>query len=64
MFITNFIFSSFKLFLELEPEVRDAIFKFYESKYEVCLTILNKIKVLNIYLDIPFILFIINDFNN
>lgn len=36
--------NSFKLFLELEPEVRDAIFKFYESKYEVCLTILNKIK--------------------
>ncbi|XP_050520378.1 COP9 signalosome complex subunit 1b [Daktulosphaira vitifoliae] len=34
----------FKLFLELEPEVRDAIFKFYESKYEVCLKILNKIK--------------------
>lgn len=36
--------NSFKLFLELEPEIRDAIFKFYESKYEVCLTILNKIK--------------------
>ncbi|VVC44835.1 Winged helix-turn-helix DNA-binding domain,26S proteasome regulatory subunit Rpn7/COP9 signalosome [Cinara cedri] len=36
--------NSFKSFLELEPEIRDAIFKFYESKYEVCLTILNKRK--------------------
>ncbi|XP_050423955.1 COP9 signalosome complex subunit 1b [Adelges cooleyi] len=34
----------FKLFLELEPEIRDAIFKFYESKYEICLRTLNKIK--------------------
>jgi len=56
MYVTNFFYSSFKLFLELEPEVRDAIFKFYESKYEVCLTILNKIKVLNIYFYIPIIL--------
>lgn len=51
MFFFFFVInSSFKLFLELEPEIRDAIFKFYESKYEVCLTILNKIKVLKFIL--------------
>ncbi|XP_029348109.1 COP9 signalosome complex subunit 1b-like [Acyrthosiphon pisum] len=36
--------NSFKLFLELEHEVREAIFKFCEAKYEVCLKMLNKIK--------------------
>ena len=37
--------SSFKLFLELEPQVRDIIFKFYESKYASCLKMLDEIKV-------------------
>ncbi|EEC01542.1 26S proteasome regulatory complex, subunit RPN7/PSMD6, putative, partial [Ixodes scapularis] len=45
--------SSFKLFLELEPQLRDIIFKFYESKYATCLTLLNEIKdnlLLDLYL--------------
>ncbi|XP_075557516.1 COP9 signalosome subunit 1b isoform X2 [Dermacentor variabilis] len=45
--------SSFKLFLELEPQLRDIIFKFYESKYATCLTLLNEIKdnlLLDVYL--------------
>lgn len=37
--------SSFKLFLELEPQVRDIIFKFYESKYASCLKMLDEMKV-------------------
>lgn len=41
----NVIFSSsFKLFLELEPQLRDIIFKFYESKYACCLKLLDEIK--------------------
>uniref|UniRef100_A0A2K6DTQ2 G protein pathway suppressor 1 n=1 Tax=Macaca nemestrina TaxID=9545 RepID=A0A2K6DTQ2_MACNE len=36
--------SSFKLFLELEPQVRDIIFKFYESKYASCLKMLDEMK--------------------
>uniref|UniRef100_A0A1B6LTV4 PCI domain-containing protein n=1 Tax=Graphocephala atropunctata TaxID=36148 RepID=A0A1B6LTV4_9HEMI len=42
--------SSFKLFLELEPQLRDIIFKFYESKYASCLKLLDEIKD-NLYLD-------------
>ncbi|KAL1128949.1 hypothetical protein AAG570_013483 [Ranatra chinensis] len=42
--------SSFKLFLELEPQLRDIIFKFYESKYAHCLKLLDEIKD-NLYLD-------------
>ncbi|XP_035231253.1 COP9 signalosome complex subunit 1-like, partial [Stegodyphus dumicola] len=37
--------SSFKLFLELEPQLRDIIFRFYESKYASCLKLLDEIKV-------------------
>ena len=37
--------SSFKLFLELEPQLRDIIHKFYESKYASCLKLLDEIKV-------------------
>ncbi|XP_078048815.1 COP9 signalosome subunit 1b [Augochlora pura] len=45
------IFSgSFKLFLELEPQLRDIIFTFYESKYASCLKLLDEIKD-NILLD-------------
>lgn len=41
----NVIFSSsFKLFLELEPQLRDIILKFYESKYANCLKLLDEIK--------------------
>ncbi|XP_055376715.1 COP9 signalosome complex subunit 1b isoform X2 [Condylostylus longicornis] len=36
--------SSFKLFLELEPQLRDIIFKFYESKYASCLKLLDEIR--------------------
>lgn len=43
--------SSFKLFLELEPQLRDIILKFYESKYASCLKLLEEIKD-NLLLDI------------
>lgn len=36
--------SSFKLFLELEPQLRDIICKFYESKYAQCLKLLDEIR--------------------
>jgi len=36
--------SSFKLFLELEPQLRDIILKFYESKYASCLKLLDEIR--------------------
>lgn len=45
--------SSFKLFLELEPQLRDIIFKFYESKYATCLRLLDEIRdnlLLDMYL--------------
>ncbi|CAL8100263.1 unnamed protein product [Orchesella dallaii] len=45
--------SSFKLFLELEPQIRDVIFKFYESKYDTCLRLLDEMRdnlLLDIYL--------------
>ncbi|KAG2461109.1 CSN1 protein, partial [Polypterus senegalus] len=41
--------SSFKLFLELEPQVRDIIFKFYESKYASCLKMLDEMKYFSPY---------------
>lgn len=43
--------SSFKQFLELEPQLRDIIFKFYESKYDSCLALLDEIKD-NLLLDL------------
>jgi COP9 signalosome complex subunit 1 len=45
--------SSFKLFLELEPQLRDILHKFYESKYASCLRLLDEIKdnmLLDMYL--------------
>ncbi|XP_069125139.1 COP9 signalosome complex subunit 1-like [Argopecten irradians] len=45
--------SSFKLFLELEPQLRDILHKFYESKYASCLRLLGEIKdnlLLDLYL--------------
>ncbi|XP_067936793.1 COP9 signalosome complex subunit 1-like [Watersipora subatra] len=45
--------SSFKLFLELEPQVREMLQAFYNSKYGVCLKILEELKdhlLLDIYL--------------
>ncbi|CAH1793629.1 unnamed protein product [Owenia fusiformis] len=45
--------SSFKLFLELEPPLRDIIHKFYDSKYASCLKLLEEIKdnlLLDMYL--------------
>ncbi|XP_064603999.1 COP9 signalosome complex subunit 1-like [Liolophura sinensis] len=45
--------SSFKLFLELEPQLRDIIHRFYESKYASCLKLLGEIKdnlLLDMYL--------------
>ncbi|XP_052069761.1 COP9 signalosome complex subunit 1-like isoform X1 [Mytilus californianus] len=44
---------SFKLFLELEPQLRDIIHKFYESSYAQCLRLLTEIKdtlLLDMYL--------------
>lgn len=36
--------SSFKLFLELEPQLRDILQQFYNSKYAICLQKLDQIK--------------------
>ena len=38
-------FSSFKLFLELEPQLRDVLYKFHESQYAACLKLLDEMKV-------------------
>lgn len=43
--------SSFKLFLELDPQLRDILHKFYASKYASCLLMLDQIKD-NLLLDI------------
>ena len=45
--------TTFKLFLETEPQLREALTKFYESKYANCLQILDDLKdnfLLDIYL--------------
>ncbi|XP_054164018.1 COP9 signalosome complex subunit 1-like [Oppia nitens] len=45
--------SAFKLFLELEPQLRDAITKFHDSKYASSLSILDELKdnlLLDLYL--------------
>ena len=45
--------SQFKLFLELDPQLREIIFSFYESKYGKCLKLLEDIKdnlMLDLYL--------------
>ncbi|XP_044760354.1 COP9 signalosome complex subunit 1 [Coccinella septempunctata] len=47
----NVFSSSFKLFLELEPQLRDIIYKFYESKYASCLQSLEQIRD-NLLLDL------------
>lgn len=44
---------TFKLFMETEPQLREALLKFYESKYANCLSILDDLKdnfLLDIYL--------------
>ncbi|KAG7155570.1 COP9 signalosome complex subunit 1-like [Homarus americanus] len=50
---TSNVAISFKLFLEVEPQLRDIIFKFYESKYAFCLKLLDELKdvlMLDMYL--------------
>ncbi|KAK3734538.1 hypothetical protein QZH41_010394, partial [Actinostola sp. cb2023] len=45
--------SSFKLFLELEPQLRDILYKFNESQYAMCLKLLDDLKdnfMLDVYL--------------
>ncbi|RNA22636.1 COP9 signalosome complex subunit 1 [Brachionus plicatilis] len=36
--------SSFKSFLELEPQIREILFKFNESKYAICLKLMDQMK--------------------
>lgn len=43
--------STFKLFLELEPQLRDIVNHFYQSQYDKCLNLLNLIKD-NLFLDL------------
>lgn len=43
--------SSFKQFLELQPQLRDILHKFYSSQYATCLELLNRIKD-NLMLDL------------
>ncbi|XP_065659701.1 COP9 signalosome complex subunit 1 isoform X4 [Hydra vulgaris] len=45
--------SSFKQFLELQPQLREVLLKFYSSKYATCLDLLDKMRdnlMLDIYL--------------
>jgi COP9 signalosome complex subunit 1 len=45
--------ASFKQFSELDPQLRDAVAKFYESKYAACLAILQEVRntlMLDMYL--------------
>jgi COP9 signalosome complex subunit 1 len=45
--------STFKLFLELEPQLRDVILQFYDSRYDGCLKKLEELKdnlLLDVYL--------------
>lgn len=37
--------AEFKQFLELEPQIREIIYSFYQSKYTACLDALERIKV-------------------
>ena len=39
------MYSTFKLFLELEPQLRDCLHMFYDSKYATCLKLLDELKV-------------------
>ena len=41
--IHDFVTSSFKQFLELEPLLRDTIIHFHQSKYASCLKMLNEL---------------------
>lgn len=44
---------TFKLFLEVEPQLRDILYKFYESKYASCLNMMDSLKdnlLLDMYL--------------
>ena len=43
--LVSCICSSFKLFLELEPQLRDVLYKFHESQYAACLKLLDEMKV-------------------
>lgn len=43
--------SSFKQFLELQPQLRDILYKFYSSQYATCLDLLHRIKD-NLLLDV------------
>jgi len=40
-----FICSSFKLFLELEPQLREIVYKLHDSKYAHSLKLLDEMKV-------------------
>ena len=44
-YLVSCICSSFKLFLELEPQLRDVLYKFHESQYAACLKLLDEMKV-------------------
>ena len=44
-YLVSSIYSSFKLFLELEPQLRDVLYKFHESQYAACLKLLDEMKV-------------------
>ena len=37
--------SDFKQYLELEPTIRELLYSFYNSRYTVCLEIMNRMKV-------------------
>ena len=39
------VYSSFKLFLELEPQLREIVYKLHDSKYAHSLKLLDEMKV-------------------
>ena len=49
IFISSLIFSSFKQFLEHQPQLRDILHKFYGSKYAKCFELLEHMKVCDLY---------------
>lgn len=40
----DLFYSSFKLVLELDPQIRDIVFAFYESNYSKCLSLLQSLR--------------------
>ena len=49
IYLSSLIFSSFKQFLEHQPQLREILHKFYGSKYAKCFELLEHMKVCDLY---------------